>query len=85
MKVIDYLLYLIQNFLQVFNQIKKEEIEARTKNVLSILVFLWGLFFSTIIIGICISNKWLEYNKTLLMFFGITLFCFDTLFYFSIL
>ncbi|MEN9702159.1 MAG: hypothetical protein RIR55_1501 [Bacteroidota bacterium] len=74
MKVIDQLLYLIQNFLQVFNQIKKEEIEARTKNVLSILVFLWGLFFSTIIIGICISNKWLEYNKTLLMFFGITLF-----------
>jgi hypothetical protein len=74
MNVIDYLLFLIQNFIQVFNQKNKEEIEARTKNALSIIMFLWGLFFSTIIIGICISNKWLVYNKTLLIYYGITLF-----------
>ena len=74
MKVLDYVLYITHHFLFIVNKRTSEDIEGRSKNALSIMVFLLSLSVSSIAFGICISHKWIVYDKTAIVAIGITLF-----------
>lgn len=73
MKALDYILYVIHCFLLIVKKFNNEDIEGRSKNTLAIMVFLVSLLLSAIVYSLCISNKWIPYNKTII-FFGIALF-----------
>ncbi len=74
MKVLDYALFIIHRFLVILKRVNNKDIEDRSKNGLTLIIFLYSMLLFSVIYGTSISKKIISYNKFIVIGAGIIIF-----------
>lgn len=74
MKVLDYIVYIVYQFLLLIKKLNAEDFENRSKNIVTLIVFNITTIVFALIYTICISRNLIPYNGIVVSISIITLY-----------